>query len=670
MATFPTDITVHQIGSEWVTGTKVTWNLQSVILPKLQIVASEEGSSASSLHLWARLAAYKDTITASGSPSTSWFFTPTTAAIQDSNYRLPAPIGSFDAQGPVGFIYHVGGNQGSTRKIVNGDFAEWYFDLGVAGPGETVSTASYRITPGYSQTPSGNVTTSFTVGTVTLSYDKNGDGASGVTSSGVRVAAWENSGFGITVAENGFQWDNHRFVKWNTAADGRGTDYLPGATYTGDSATLYAIWELTTKTVTYNANLPTGSSASSVVLPRSETANANVTITVGAAPTVTDFAPPYTFSGYNTAALGTGTPYAAGSDYSSQYSATLYAQWSTDYVRPSFSNVTIIRSDDNGDYQVDGTRLFVSGRVTVNPTTHLTNIPRTLDIKTKNKTTEQTSAVGTITTFTLVSGSTYEFSFISNANVLDVGTPYGVTLSFKDEFMTQYPATEGINSPLVFTKGDAIGVAFITFSTNARGLSAAFGGQAAGSVSGADNTGNGPGRLDVYMNTYFHGTTNITPALATSSTPGIVKIPTDGSITIDNDGTIHSSGLSYVAQSGGDTKEQLLSDTGTSQYHNGWREEKWSDGRLVKWKWQLFSVSGDFNSLQMGITNGTPFVGRPDVFVATGPIIDNNSTTVKTGWWVFGGVSNFVNNDYMIFGVRSGGSGRMLCEVRMEGHWQ
>lgn len=50
----------------------------------------------------------------------------------------------------------------------------------------------------------------------------------------------------ITLSDGtGFEWKNHTLLKWNTAADGTGTDYALGATYSTDAdVILYAQWQL------------------------------------------------------------------------------------------------------------------------------------------------------------------------------------------------------------------------------------------------------------------------------------------------------------------------------------------------------------------------------------------------------------------------------------------
>lgn len=121
--------------------------------------------------------------------------------------------------------------------------------------------------------------------------------------------------------------------------------------------------------------------------------------------------------------------------------------------------------------------------------------------------------------------------------------------------------------------------------------------------------------------------------------------------------------------SGGDTKEDVLAGTDTGQWHNGWREEKFDDGRLTKWKWQRFTATSGFNSLSMGITDGTAFSARPDVSVTIGPLM-NSSYSPLTGYYVQGGISNFTNNTTVVIGAQAGLAGQLFCEVRMDGHWR
>jgi uncharacterized repeat protein (TIGR02543 family) len=110
----------------------------------------------------------------------------------------------------------------------------------------------------------------------------------------------------------------YTFDRWNTAANGSGTYYSAGSSYTANATvTLYAQWTANTYTVTYSANSGTGG-------PTTQTKTHDVALTLSTAvPTRTD----YTFAGWNTVAAGTGTAYAAGASYTANAAVTLYAQW-------------------------------------------------------------------------------------------------------------------------------------------------------------------------------------------------------------------------------------------------------------------------------------------------------------------------------------------------------
>ena len=127
-----------------------------------------------------------------------------------------------------------------------------------------------------------------------------------------------NSG---TLAKTGFS-----FAGWNTAADGSGTTYAGGATYSTDAAlTLFAKWTaLPTFNVFYNGN----GSSSGAVPTDAATYLSGATVSVfGNTGTLAKTG--YTFAGWNTAANGSGTTQAAASTFSmGSANVTLYAQWS------------------------------------------------------------------------------------------------------------------------------------------------------------------------------------------------------------------------------------------------------------------------------------------------------------------------------------------------------
>ncbi len=123
-----------------------------------------------------------------------------------------------------------------------------------------------------------------------------------------------NSG---TLARTGYT-----FSGWNTLANGAGNYYAAGlATYASTgSTTLYAQWN---STITYNGNGNTSGSVPAVTTAKGDAANTTLATNSGTLAKTN-----YVFDGWNTAANGTGTSYAAGAtNFPSPGNTTLYAQW-------------------------------------------------------------------------------------------------------------------------------------------------------------------------------------------------------------------------------------------------------------------------------------------------------------------------------------------------------
>lgn len=145
----------------------------------------------------------------------------------------------------------------------------------------------------------------------TVSYDANGG-------SGAPADQTKTYGVNLTLSSTKPTRTGYTFSKWNTKADGTGTNYNSGAKYTGNAnLTLYAVWTPITYTVTYNANGGSGA-------PGNQTKTYGVALTLSSTkPTRTG----YTFVKWNTKSDGTGTNYNSGAKYTGNANLTLYAQW-------------------------------------------------------------------------------------------------------------------------------------------------------------------------------------------------------------------------------------------------------------------------------------------------------------------------------------------------------
>ena len=151
---------------------------------------------------------------------------------------------------------------------------------------------------------------------VKLTYDANGG-------EGTIDSATGAAGESVTVAENVFTRNNYTFTGWNTQADGKGTAYKAGDSFTltDKDTVLYAQWSENAPAqvnVSYDANGGTGTMesmtgdvGSEIVIAQNGFARSG-----------------YTFTGWNTQADGMGTAYKPGDSFTlTDKDTVLYAQW-------------------------------------------------------------------------------------------------------------------------------------------------------------------------------------------------------------------------------------------------------------------------------------------------------------------------------------------------------
>lgn len=185
----------------------------------------------------------------------------------------------------------------------------------------TATSATYAAGGSYTDNAAATLYAVWKLNTYTVSY--NAGGGSGAPASQVKTY-----GVSLTLTSATPTWAGHTFSAWNTAANGSGTSYSPGGSYTANaSATLYAIWDTVTYTVAYNANGGSGA-------PASQTKTYGVSLTLSSTvPTRTG----YVFVNWNTKSDGTGTSYGSGGTYTANAAATLYATWTKQTYAVSYN---------------------------------------------------------------------------------------------------------------------------------------------------------------------------------------------------------------------------------------------------------------------------------------------------------------------------------------------
>lgn len=215
--------------------------------------------------------------------------------------------------------------------------------------------------------------------TYTISYNANGG-------SGAPSSQTKTYGSTLTLSSTKPTRTGYVFLGWST--DNRATSamYSAGDSYkSNSSATLYAVWSGNKYTVSYNAN--GGSNAPSsqtkyygqgLTLTSDKPTGKTYTVTFnGNGGTVSASSQTYTqrFMEWNTKSDGTGTSYMAGGTYSTNASATLYAQWdraTLDVKNPTRTNYYFIGWYDSKE--VDSQTLKPTGNLYTNTTQITSNV--------------------------------------------------------------------------------------------------------------------------------------------------------------------------------------------------------------------------------------------------------------------------------------------------------
>ena len=192
------------------------------------------------------------------------------------------------------------------------------------------NTERYSDSSGANKTVTNQGTTYFSMSpylsgatTYTITFDGNGS-----TGGSVPANQTKTQGVDLTIATNSGSLvrAGYTFSGWNTSANGTGTTYAAGSTYSANAATsLYAQWSTNSLTITYNANggsTPLGGSTTTLTGG-----------TIASLPTTSYDG--HSFVGWFTAVSG-GLQVTTTSPHGQTENFTLFARWSADTYTITF----------------------------------------------------------------------------------------------------------------------------------------------------------------------------------------------------------------------------------------------------------------------------------------------------------------------------------------------
>ncbi|TVR46100.1 MAG: hypothetical protein EA402_03140 [Planctomycetota bacterium] len=148
--------------------------------------------------------------------------------------------------------------------------------------------------------------------------------------------------------------EGHSFLGFFANVDGGGTQYYNADMSSAhvwdiaDNQTIYAHWNIDTYNITYS---PNGADSGEVPETQVKTFNQDIAIS-GNTNDLERIG--FTFAGWNTAADGSGTPYAAGANYGENAPLNLHAQWTVTTYTVTYN----ANGATSGSAPVDQTKIF------------------------------------------------------------------------------------------------------------------------------------------------------------------------------------------------------------------------------------------------------------------------------------------------------------------------
>lgn len=247
--------------------------------------------------------------------------------------------------------YNVNGGSGSvssqtktygvtlTLRTYNGTKAGYNF-LGWA-ESASATTAAYSAGGSFTKNADTTLYAVWSANSYSINYYGNKTGATNVPSSQTKT-----HGTNITLSTKKPTVTGYTFREWNTNASGTGTNYSPGATYTGNAnLSLYAQWTANTYTISYNANGGTGA-------PAAQTKTYGTDLTLSASTPTRDY---YTFLGWSTSASATTATYQPSDTFTTDANTTLYAVWRKNRVNIKYNaNGGVMATYHGAGYAVGG----------------------------------------------------------------------------------------------------------------------------------------------------------------------------------------------------------------------------------------------------------------------------------------------------------------------------